>query len=152
MRFLNNERRISLFSLWFFLGVLGVLAVQVSAQKINLPPVTRTKLDNGVQVILMAYRRAPTLTVTAVFPGGDYVEPEEKAGLADLMAEVMRRGTEKHNAQEIAEAIDFLGGSLDTDSGDDRLAVTLDVLAKDADAGLDLFADILRNPTFRRRN
>ena len=129
MRFLNNDSRFSLLSLWFFLGALGVLAVQVSAQKINLPPVTRTKLDNGVQVVLMAYRRAPTLTVTAVFPGGGFVEPAEKEGLAGLTAEVMRRGTEKHNAQEIAEAIDFLGGSLNTGAGDDRLSVTLDVLA-----------------------
>lgn len=148
MRYQLKERRFSLFSLWFFLGVLGVLAIQVSAQKINLPPVTRVKLENGVQVVLMAYRRAPTLTVTAVFPGGSFVESEEKAGLAALTAEVMRRGTEKRNAQEIAEAIDFLGGSLDTGAGDDRLAVTLDVLAKDAEAGLDLFADILKNPTF----
>jgi zinc protease len=41
-----------------------------------------------------------------------------------------------------------MGGSLNASADDDRISVSLNVLAKDADAGLDLLADVLRHSTF----
>jgi zinc protease len=137
------------FSVSVCLGVLCVFVVNSSAaQRINLPTVTRAAWPNGARVVLMEYHRAPTLTVTALFSGGSAGDPEGKAGVAGLTAGLLRRGTEKRTALQIAEEIEFLGGSLDSSAGDDRIAVSLNVLAKDADAGLDLFADIIRHPTF----
>src|SRR5207248_11403456 len=75
-------------------------------------------------------------------------ETAQKAGAASMAAELLRKGTATRSAPQIAEEIDTLGGSLGASAGDDRLAVTLDLLAKDADRGLDLFADVLRHPTF----
>lgn len=129
-------------------GILVCLAGRAGAQKINLPPVTRTKLDNGAQVVLMEYHKAPVLVVSAVFAGGDSVDVPEKAGVATLTATLLRKGTEKRTAPQIAEEIEFLGGSLGVSSGTDRLAASLNVQAKDADAGLELLTDILRHPTF----
>lgn len=118
------------------------------AQRINLPPVTRGTLKNGIRVVLMEYHRAPTISVIAVFPGGDSVDAPGKAGTASMAAELLRKGTEKRSAVQLAEQIDFLGGSLAAGTNDDRLSVSLDVLSKDTDAGLDLFADVIRHPTF----
>src|SRR5438876_12023301 len=99
------------------LGVLGALAVNAAvpadAQKINLPPVTRAKWENGARVVLMEYHKAPTLTVTVVFPGGSAADAADKAGAASMTTSLLRRGTEKRTAPQIAEQIDFLGGSLD---------------------------------------
>jgi zinc protease len=117
-------------------------------QAIKLPPVTRTTLPNGIRVVLMEYHRAPTIAVNAYFPGGTSMDSKEKAGTASLTADLLRKGTETRTAQQIAESIDFLGGSLAAGAGDDRLAVYLNVQSKDTDAGLDLFADIIRRPTF----
>lgn len=129
---------------------LGVLVVQqrAVAQAIKLPPVTRVTLGNGVRVVLMEYHRAPTLTVNAQFPGGSATDTPAKAGIADLAADLLRKGTETRSAQQIASAIDFLGGSLGAGAGEDRISVGLGVLSKDTDAGLDLFADVIRHPTF----
>ena len=117
------------------------------AQKINLPPVTRVTLDNGAHVVLMEYHRAPSLSVTALFRGGSALDPAAKAGVAGLTADLLRKGTDTRSAQQIAEQIDTLGGSLDASAGDDRVQVVLDVLSKDTDAGLELMADIIRHPT-----
>jgi zinc protease len=120
----------------------------VHAQNVKLPPVTRMTWNNGVRVVLMEYHRAPTLRVIAVFPGGSSVDPTGKAGVAALTAQLLRRGTEKRAAPQIAEEIEFLGGALGSGADDDRLTISFNVLSKDADAGLDLFADVIRRSTF----
>ena len=121
---------------------------EAHAQKINLPAVTRVTWPNGVRVVLMEYQRAPALTVTAQFPGGGSLDPSGKAGVASLTSELLRKGTQKRTAQQIAEEIDFLGGTLGGGADDDRLSVSLSVLSKDVEPGLSLFADVIRNPTF----
>lgn len=129
--------------------LLGVMAVQpVQAQNVKLPPVTRVTWENGARVVLMEYHRAPMLEVVALFPGGSSVDPPGKAGVAALTAQLLRRGTEKRTALQIAEEIEFLGGSLDSGADVDRLSACLSVLSKEAEAGLDLLADVIRHPTF----
>jgi zinc protease len=125
-----------------------MLARPAAAQRINLPPVTRATLPNGTRVVLMEYRRAPAITVAAQFPGGQREDPRDKAGLASLTAELLRKGTARRTAQQIAEEIDFLGGVLSTGADDDRLSASVSVLSKDTVRGLDLLSDILRHPTF----
>jgi zinc protease len=118
------------------------------AQKVNLPAVTRANLPNGIHVILMEYHRAPFLNVIAEFEGGDAAQPAGRAGVADLTATLLRRGSATRTAQQIAEQIDYLGGSLDTGSGNDSVSVSVSTLSRNADAGLDLLADVIRHPTF----
>jgi zinc protease len=132
--------------------VLAAVALSLPAagesQKIDLPPITRYRLKNGIQLMLMEYRRAPTLTVKALFPGGGWGDPAEKAGVAAMTADLLKRGTSSRTATQIAEEIDFLGGSLNAGAGDDSLTVSVDVLSKDADAGLNLLADVIRRSVF----
>ncbi len=131
-----------------FPAILLLLPAAASAQRINLPTVTRVTWPNGIRVVLMEYHRAPTITVTAAFPGGASEDPAGKSGLAALTADLLRHGTEKRTADQISEQVDFLGASLDGAAGDDRVTVSLGALAKDTDTGLDLFADVVRHPTF----
>ena len=140
-------KRATLVSLFGLVCVFAAFG-GAKSQRINLPPVTRVTLANGIRVILMEYRRAPSFTIRAQFPGGESRSPGGKYGLAGLTAELMRKGTQKRTAQQIAEEIDFLGGTLGGGADDDRVAVSLSVLSKDSAAGLDLFADVIRRPTF----
>ena len=131
-----------LFSVFCFLSSLPL-----AAQQINLPPVTRVTGDNGIRMILAEYKRAPTLTLIAIFPGGASADAPGKTGTAELAASLMTRGTTTRTAPQIAEATDFLGASLDASASDERLTVSFGGLAKDTDAGLDLFADVIRHAT-----
>ena len=131
----------------FFIAACLLLTGSAQAQKINLPPVLRATLDNGTQVVLMEYHRAPSISVTAQFAGGTALDPADKIGVAELTASLLRKGTDTRSATQIAEQIDGLGGSLDAGAGDDRVTVALNVLSKDTDTGLDLFTDIIRHPT-----
>ncbi|HLJ54096.1 MAG TPA: pitrilysin family protein [Chthonomonadaceae bacterium] len=128
--------------------LLVMLKLDAAAQTIHLPPVTRTRLANGIRVIVMEYHRAPTVTVRIVFTGGERLDPEGKTGATALMVDLLKRGTETRSATQIAEAIDYLGGSVDTGADDERCTAGLDLLVKNTDDGLDLLAEILRHPTF----
>lgn len=146
MRRTSGLRRLFPLAMALVMGM--ALQAPARAQKINLPPVTRTTLGNGIPVVLMEYHRAPTVTVLAEVAGGTSAEPAGKAGVAGFTARLLRKGTQARTAAQVAEQIDFLGGSLNASADLDRLTTTLGVQAGDVEAGLDLMADVLRRPLF----
>ena len=86
--------------------------------------------------------------VTLMVKAGQRHEAKEKAGLANLTAELLTEGTRNRSSREISEEIDFIGASLNASAGNDFTTITLSVLKKDIDKGFELFADILLNATF----
>ncbi len=75
-------------------------------------------------------------------------ESPEKAGLANLTAELLTEGTEKRKAADISEEIEFIGASLGVSVDSDYTMLTLSVLKKDVEKGFEIFSDILLNPLF----
>ena len=106
-----------------------MLTSAAQAQKLNLPSAERITLPNGIRLVLMEYHKVPTLTVSALFTGGTATDPADKAGLTGLMADLMRKGTTTRTAPQLAEQVDFLGGSLGAFSTADYLGVNLRYLA-----------------------
>jgi zinc protease len=108
----------------------------------------REVLPNGM-VLLVAERRAvPIVTLSLLIQAGSMVDPSDKPGVANLVAQLLTQGTKTRTAPQISEAIEFIGGSLSVEAGQELTSISLAVLSKDLDAGLDLMADILINPVF----
>jgi len=120
----------------------------VSAQEIKLPPIQKTTLDNGLKLIVIEHHELPVVAFRLVFKTGSAFDPSGKAGLADLTAGLLRKGTKSRTATQIAEEIDLVGGSLGAGSGRDATYATCQVLKKHFDVGLDLLSDIIFNPIF----
>jgi zinc protease len=91
----------------------------VSAQEIKLPPIEKTTLDNGLKLIVIEHHELPVVAFRLVFKTGSAFDPSGKAGLADLTAGLLRKGTKSRTATQIAEEIDLVGGSLGAGSGRD---------------------------------
>lgn len=119
-----------------------------TAQKIQVPPVSRHTFENGLTVILMRYTKVPVVHFRLVSRGGSSDDPAGVEGVASVATSLMREGTTTRSSSDIAGAIDFVGGSLFASSGLDYCAVRGEVLMKDVDTGLDLFGDILLNASF----
>jgi zinc protease len=90
----------------------------------------------------------PIIMVTVGIKAGSLIEPEEKAGLANLTAELLTAGTKKRTASQISEEVEFVGASLGASGGDDYVTVNLSVLRKDLNLGFDLLSDAMLNPLF----
>ncbi len=112
------------------------------------PLAHREVLPNGL-VLLVAERPAIPVVVVRVWqPAGAAFDPPDRPGLANLTGAVLTRGAGARTANQIDEAIEFVGGSLDADAGRDGMTVSLSVLARDLDLGLDLLRDVVLAPTF----
>jgi zinc protease len=120
-----------------------------TAQEIKLPPINKTTLDNGLKVIVIEHHELPVVAFRLVLKSGSACDPAGKAGLANLTAGLLPKGTKTKDATQIAEAIDFVGGSLDAGSDRDATFASCRVLAKHFDTGLALLSDEILNPTFK---
>jgi len=132
-----------------FLGLLTCVAVAaVAVPAFGGPLAHREVLPNGI-VLLVAERPAiPIVVVRADVRAGSVYDPPGAGGLANLTAELLTRGTAVRTGPELDEAIEFVGGTLEGDAGRDGATIGLSVLKKDLTLGLNLLAEVLREPTF----
>ncbi len=108
----------------------------------------RLVAPNGLTLLVLEQHALPIVQVHALIKTGSAQDPKGQAGLANLVALMLDEGTRSRSAQQIAEEIDFVGGSLSTRVTEDYTTVSVKVLAKDAELGFALLSDVLLNPTF----
>lgn len=125
-----------------------VPAAPSGAAPVPLPPVTRARLKNGLTVLIVPSHRLPVVSLRMVTRAGSATDPAGREGLAGLTADLMTQGAAARNARQVAEAIAFVGGSLEASAGAEQLVVTCEVMSRDLGAGLELFHDVIVAPTF----
>jgi zinc protease len=108
----------------------------------------REKLPNGLNCVFSEQSGLPLVTIKLLIKAGTLQEPPGKEGLANLTASLLRSGTKKRSASQIAQELDFLGARLGAEGGDDFAQLSLTVLKKDLAAGSELFQDVLLHPVF----
>jgi zinc protease len=106
------------------------------------------ELVNGLKVLLVENPSLPTVSMTGSVLAGARYDPEAKAGLAIMASRLLDEGTENRTSLEIAEAIESVGGAIETDGSFERIIATASILNKDVDLGLELLSDLLMRPTF----
>src|ERR1051326_7451392 len=104
--------------------------------------------DNGLKVLLVENPTIPTVSINASMLAGARYDAEEKAGLALMVSRLLDEGTANRNSLEIAEAIESVGGAIETDGSFERTTASVGILKQDIDLGLDLLADVLIHPMF----
>ncbi|MGD1212498.1 MAG: pitrilysin family protein [Candidatus Acidiferrales bacterium] len=116
----------------------------------HFPQAATKTLPNGLRVFVVTDHSEPAVAARLVIlSAGSIKDPQGMPGVAQMTANLLTQGTEKRSAREIAEAIDFVGGSLEASAGRDSTAVMLNVVKKDLSTGLDLMSDVVLHPAFR---
>jgi zinc protease len=118
------------------------------AKPIQFPPYSEKTLGNGLKVIVVEQHELPLVSVQMLFPAGKLYEAADKAGISEATASLLTQGTTSRNAQQIAAAIDQVGGSLNASPGADTSSAFLRVTTDQIDLGLDLLADVILHPSF----
>jgi len=110
--------------------------------------VQRWTMGNGLVVLLVERHALPAIHAQLLVKTGSVADPAGKAGLAALTARLLDKGTTTRSATEIAEAIDFIGGSLSAQADSDSSVVALTALKKDWPTALGVMSDMLLHPSF----
>ncbi len=131
--------------------LLILAAASLAFGQAKLPQYTRETLPNGARIAMMPRSGVPLVYFRVLIKGGVESDPPQMAGLANLTASLLRRGTAKRSAEQFAEELDYLGGTFQA-AFDGQLgsatAVSSEFLSKDFDKGLDLLSDAVLHPAF----
>jgi predicted Zn-dependent peptidase len=104
------------------------------------------RLDNGIPVYVLDFPGQEIVKIEAVFRAG---RPEESKPLASrATSRLMQEGTSRLTGAQIAELVDFYGGTLTAPSSLDTSTFQLFSLKKYAGELIPLFADVLLDPVF----
>jgi zinc protease len=117
-------------------------------RSLTVPQVNETVLDNGLKVVVVPKKNLPLVTVSLLVKSGSETEAVNKAGLANMTADLLTKGTEFRNATEIAEQIDFLGGNLQTSGSWNYTTVTLSIMKDKLGKALAIMSDTVVRPNF----
>src|SRR6266404_2159490 len=109
--------------------------------------IQKFELSNGLRLLVREDPRLPIVAMGAVFRGGLLAETPQTNGVTRLMAKVLLKGTKTRTAEQIANDIEAVGGSISSDAGNNSFSVSVDVTKPDVKLGLDLLSDVLLNAT-----
>jgi zinc protease len=115
-------------------------------ETVDLPPYELLHLDNSVPVYVINEGEQEVVKVELMFKAGKWYE--DKNLLADLTSRMIREGTSKHNAKELAGAFDFYGANFNVGAGFETAGGSLYTLTKHADNLLPLLAEVFQDSIF----
>ncbi|MFQ6028212.1 MAG: M16 family metallopeptidase, partial [Dehalococcoidia bacterium] len=113
------------------------------------PPVpVHRRLPNGLGVTLVEKRGLPIVTFALLLNAGATTDPADQPGLASFTTQMMAEGTEHHTSQELANAFEFIGARLSTETRREVTMLSTETLTKHWTRALELVAEVAQHPTF----
>jgi len=118
------------------------------APSLRAPEVWSTELTNGVPVLGIEDREVPLVQFELRMKGGQLVEPAGRVGVANLLAQSMTAGTANRTPEELEQAIDMLGASINVFGGTQSFSIRGSTLERNYAATMELVQEILLEPRF----
>ena len=115
------------------------------------PPVPEKRtLSNGMTLYLLEDHELPLFNINGLIKTGNIYDPADKVGLSSIFASVMRTGGTASRAPDaLNEELESMAASVEIGMSREYGTINLSTLAEDIEKGLEIFADVLRNPAFR---
>lgn len=122
------------------------LPVVGDPEGIKLPPLTRFRLKNGIEVLLAERHEVPLVNMELFWPYG--TAAQAGAGQFEMLMGMLSEGANGLNAEQLTAAYGALGASFGGDLDADSLGVTLSTPRSKLPEALRLFADNVQKPDF----
>jgi len=117
--------------------------------KVELPGYKRVKLENGLTLFLLERHHLPLVSFHWLMKsGGSICDPAGREGSASLTANLLRKGTATRTADQLSEALDFVGASFDAGARREYAVGSAEFVTKDLDLAVELLTDMLLHPAF----
>jgi len=114
----------------------------------RFPTPAEKTLANGLRVIVVSKRDLPIINAQLRVMSGSAADPVGKAGTADMVANVLTKGTKTRTATDIARQIELLGATIAAGADADGATLDLLSLSNRINDAMTIAADVARNPAF----
>jgi len=110
--------------------------------------VTREVLDSGLRLITESMPHVRSISIGVWLMRGSRHETAARGGIAHFVEHMLFKGTSTRSAEDIAQAIDSIGGQLDAFTAKEYASYYIKVLDEHLPLAVDLLSDIVMNPAF----
>src|SRR5919198_3567273 len=110
--------------------------------------VTREVLDTGLRLITESMPHVRSVSIGVWLMRGSRHETNEQSGIAHFVEHMLFKGTATRSAEDIAQAIDSIGGQLDAFTAKEYASYYIKVLDEHLPLAVDILSDIVMNPAF----
>ncbi len=114
----------------------------------SFPELQTATLPNGLKIVLAERRAVPLVEMELLVDAGYSSDTPETLGRASLAMAMLDEGTKTRTALQISDELQKLGAELATGSSLDASFVSMSALKEKLAESLELFADVILNPTF----
>src|SRR5437879_6751646 len=111
-------------------------------------PIVRDVLDNGLRILTERMTQVRSISIGVWLTRGSRHETAERGGIAHFVEHMLFKGTKTRSAEDIAQAIDSIGGQLDAFTAKEYASYYIKVLDEHLPLAMDILSDIVRNPAF----
>ncbi|MEO7522511.1 MAG: pitrilysin family protein, partial [Ferruginibacter sp.] len=123
-----------------------------TAPVIKFPEVNSFNLSNGLKVSLVERKSVPVVNLTLMVNAGYAADQFSLSGVASMQGTMLTEGTKTKTSLQISDQLENLGATLTSYSNLDNSYLQLNALKSNFDASMDLFADVLLNPSFPQKD
>lgn len=113
---------------------------------LRAPEVSEMGFDNGLRAFVITDSEIPLVQFELRIKGGFLLEDRARTGIANLLAETMTEGTATKTPEELEQAIDLLGASINVRSGRETFSISGSTLARNFAETIALVEEILLEP------
>ena len=116
--------------------------------ELRLPKLQRATLSNGLKVILAERHEVPLVNLWMTADAGYAADQFASPGTASMTSALLDGGTGSRSALQISDQLALLGAQVNANSNLDRSTVRLSSLKANLDPSLEIYADVILNPSF----
>jgi predicted Zn-dependent peptidase len=120
----------------------------VTDRAVGVDEYRKTTLSNGIRLVTEWIPHVRSVAVGVWVDTGSRHEPTERVGISHFIEHLVFKGTESRSAEDIARAVDSVGGQMDAFTTKEHTCFYVTVLDEHLPLAVDLLADVLLHPRF----
>ena len=110
--------------------------------------IVRDALDNGIRLVTESMSHVRSVSLGVWLTRGSRHESDAEAGIAHFVEHMLFKGTASRTAEDIAQAVDSIGGQLDAFTAKEYASYYVKVLDQHLPLAVDILSDIVLRPAF----
>jgi zinc protease len=118
---------------------------------LNLPPMQRATLSNGLKIVLAERHTAPVVNFSLMVDSGYSADAADSPGVVSFSQRMLEEGTPTRDSLKIGEELESLSANFNAGANLDWASVNLNTLKITMDKALEIYGDLILHPAFPQK-